>query len=816
MSRCRSLARGGAAFALAALLAALLGALLAGCAGPSRDRASGARASARAAEPPAAPGPAATIQRTAHGVAHVSAPDLETLAYGMAYAYAQDNVCLTADHLVTVRGERMRHFGAAGTGSLDVRQQPNEIVDLFIAAHMDDAALARAAAVQGAETQALSRGYVAGYNRYLADHAGRLPAACRNAAWVKPMTAAEYLRIGELSAVLAGIGALADAMLGAAPPKPAAAAAPAALPSVDVAAAADALRAAGLLDPPAAGLGSNAWAFGRQSTGNGAGLLLGNPHFPWTGVNRFWQVHLTVPGQFDVMGVSIGTAPLVVIGFNKDVAWTHTVSTGKRFTVHELTLVPGEPTSYLVDGRPEKMTSRTVAAVDAGGQRKERTLWHTRFGPLVVLPRAGLAWTTERAYALQDANAGNMRGAATWLGFARAASVEDIRKSLANLGLPWVNTIAADRHGSALYADVSVVPDVDAALLERCKPSAAAARLFAGAGLAVLDGSRSDCQWRRDPASPVPGLTPIERMPVALRSDWVHNSNDSFFYTHPAQRFGAGSPNSPILPLSPLIGDDVMRQPRTRSGLIELPELLARGPVTLQGVQRQLFDNRNLAAALVLPDLLAACANAPGAEAREGCTALAAWDRKNNLESRGAHLFREFWRTAQGVPKVWRVPFDKARPVQTPSGLNLADAGVAAKVWDALAAAVKKVRGAGFALDATLGDVQRPAITDEAIALHGGQSFEGVLNFLGDNRSPGIGAKGIRIDYGTSYVQTVTFDARGPLAEALLTYGQSTDPASPHATDQLRLYSRKEWPRLPFHPDDVARERVGPVLRLVR
>src|SRR6185369_13782747 len=41
------------------------------------------------------------IQRTAHGVAHVEAPDYESLAYGVAYAHAQDNVCQTADHLLT-------------------------------------------------------------------------------------------------------------------------------------------------------------------------------------------------------------------------------------------------------------------------------------------------------------------------------------------------------------------------------------------------------------------------------------------------------------------------------------------------------------------------------------------------------------------------------------------------------------------------------------------------------------------------------------------------------------------------------------------
>jgi len=49
----------------------------------------------------------ATIVRTANGVPHISAPDIETLAYGVAYAHAQDNVCQTAQQLVTVRGQRL-------------------------------------------------------------------------------------------------------------------------------------------------------------------------------------------------------------------------------------------------------------------------------------------------------------------------------------------------------------------------------------------------------------------------------------------------------------------------------------------------------------------------------------------------------------------------------------------------------------------------------------------------------------------------------------------------------------------------------------
>ncbi len=749
---------------------------------------------------------AVTIQRTANGVPHISAPDMHTLAYGVAYAHAQDNVCQTAQQLVTVRGERARTFGASGSALLGRRVFSNEQIDLFIAAHMDDSALERAWSQTSADAQAMLRGYVAGYNRYVTDNASTLPVACKGQAWVQPMTLAQIRRLAEVSSVQAGIGALADALLAAQPPaKKAALAVP-----VNLAEAEQHARDIGLLDPP---LGSNAWAFDKDATGTGRGLLVGNPHFPWAGVNRFWQMHLTIPGRFDVMGASTGHSAVVHIGFNKDVAWSHTVSTGKRFTVHELTLVPGDATSYLVDGQAEKMSSRTIAAMSRGDDglfaMKSQTVWSTRWGPVISAPRLGLGWTEARAYALQDANTGNARSTDSWLAFASATQVQDLHAAHRNLGVPWVNTIAADRHGNAMYTDVSVVPDVDAAQLAACKPSPPAAGLLGPTGIVVLDGSKSACNWKRDASSPVPGLTPIQRLPLAIRTDWVHNSNDGFFYTHPQQRFDN---------ISPMVGDDVLRRPRTRSGLIEVAELVARGPVTLQTAQAQLLANRNLLARLVLPDLLSACATgdgAPSAQAKDGCAALRGWDRNNNVDSRGAHLFREFWQAASVVPGVYRVPYDKAQPVATPMGLKMEDATVSAKVWDALTQAVRKVREAGFALDATLGSVQRPLINEEAIGLHGGIEIEGLLNNLGNQFVQGIGAKGLRIDYGSSYIQSVTFDGRGPVAQAVLTYGQSTDPNSPHATDQMRLFAAKQWPQLPYHAEDVARQRVGEILRLL-
>jgi acyl-homoserine-lactone acylase len=236
-------------------------------------------------------------------------------------------------------------------------------------------------------------------------------------------------------------------------------------------------------------------------------------------------------------------------------------------------------------------------------------------------------------------------------------------------------------------------------------------------------------------------------------------------------------------------------------------------------LQRVLFRDRNLGAYLVLDDLAAACRDAGAALApsqREGCRVLAAWNRTSDLDAPGAPLFREFWRTTKDIRNVWRVPFNPADPVTTPAGLNMADAQVREAVFGALGAAVDLLAKNGFAADATLATAQVKQTNRGPVPVHGGDEFEGVLNKVETQGQPAIGPKGYDVNYGSSYIQTVSWDERGPVAQAILTYGQSSDPASPFAFDQLQLFSRKQWNPLPFHAADVAAQQVGPTLTLRR
>ena len=279
---------------------------------------------------------AATIRTTSYGVPHVVADNFKGAGYGYGYAFAQENICLYAEELVTLHGERAKYFGATGgyvgqlgttTGNVD----SDFFYKLIFTA--DQAAKLKAGSSQAA--QDLANGFATGYNRYLKDTGvANLPTACKGAAWVQPMTENDaYLRFSQ-AAMTGSSMAFINAIGQAQPPAKASAG--------QVQAQAQSASTDYVNSPIIQGLamlrdrtiGSNGLGLGRETTQSGAGLLMGNPHFPWWGALRLNQLHLTVTGEnFDVMGATLLGVPIPLIGFNDKVAWTHTFSTDNRFTL---------------------------------------------------------------------------------------------------------------------------------------------------------------------------------------------------------------------------------------------------------------------------------------------------------------------------------------------------------------------------------------------------------------------------------------------------------------------------------------------------
>jgi acyl-homoserine-lactone acylase len=791
----------------------------------------GSAAPALASPPPRSGGLAdgqltAQVRYTTGGIPHILAHSWEDLGFGYGYAFAKDNICTMANGYITVEAQRSRYFGPKGSyvqrgnGFVEHNLQSDfyfqQIIDSRIVQHLEQGL--------NPDERQTEEGYVRGYNSYLA-HVGGAKGVpdptCRGKAWVKPITLFDsYLRFYQLMLESSSDVAM-QGISEAAPPKAARAGQRAvASPARTARALAAAWRA------HTSTLGSNAVAIGSAGTRDHLGLLLGNPHFPWIGTERFYQAQLTIPGKINVTGASLYGVPLVLIGHNANVAWSHTVSTAFRFTPFQLTLVKGHPTEYRQNGKAVAMSPRkvTVLAKQPNGKlvRVRHTLWWTRYGPVFNnLEGIPLVWTRTTAFALRDANANDLaRAVNTWFGFDRASSTQQMLSILKKYqGIPWVNTIATDRAGLALYADIGDIPNVSNARAKRCDTQIGAFT-FAQVGLPILNGAKTSCDWASDPGAAVHGIFGPQHEPYLLRHDYVTNSNDSYWLANP---------HHPLAGFARIIGTEgTARTLRTRIGLIQVQARIdgtdGQGPpgFTLAAMRRLDLSDDSYAAQLTLPGLVKLCdkfqaagGTAPtsgGGKVKLGdaCSTLAHWNGKADTAQRGAVLFAGFWNIAQAAtPSPFSHPFQLSRPVTTPYGLNTANSTVRTALGDT----IKQLNKAHIPLNTTLGAVQYVTYHGSHITIPGGPGDpDGIFNAIYENTEPGDSLTSP--DTGSSFIQVVTWEPGSscPVGSTILTYSESSNPASPHFADQTRLFSKKQFLPDRFCPKQIA---ADPDLRVV-
>src|SRR4051794_23269966 len=327
----------------------------------------------------------ATISRDDHGIPNIVGDNFADIGYGYGYALAQDNICELAETYVTVRGERSQYSGEGVQGSFGPDGSYLQRGNGFSANNLDSDFFYQRIKYDHTVENLLAqpppdgpvdeirqgvRGYVAGYDKYLADTGvDNLPdPRCRGASWVKPISELDAYRRFYQLALLASQTIAIDGIADEKTPGGA---------SLPINADQIATGLEGKLKLP---IGSNAVALGSQATTNGQGMMLGNPHFPWDGPERFYQAHLMIPGQVNVSGGSLYGVPLILIGHTENLAWSHTVSTAWRFTPFQEAINPVKPTQYLYDGQWREMKQDPVTVkvrTDNGLEDRTRTIYST-------------------------------------------------------------------------------------------------------------------------------------------------------------------------------------------------------------------------------------------------------------------------------------------------------------------------------------------------------------------------------------------------------------------------------------------------------
>ncbi|GAB3278938.1 penicillin acylase family protein [Parahaliea aestuarii] len=793
-------------------------------------------------EPPLEPaGFSAEIRRTEYGIPHIKAEDWGSLGYGYGYAYSQDNFCVTM-HEIALAGGRWAELTGEDIDRDLLWRFINGSRDEFKADYFDSLPQ---------RDRDLVTGFAAGMNRYL-DETGvdGLPEGengCRGEPWVYAFDELDLMMYLRKIALQASTdqGIVRDAILAVqGPPEMQ-------VVSVDQlgvrAGLAGDLSAVGQTIRPSE-VGSNAIALGADATQSGAGMLLGNPHQPWNGSGRWYEAHLTIPGEYDAAGASLQGLPWIGIGFTRDVAWTHTVDYATRFTLYEVTLNPDNPMQYDYDGEWRDIETRTVAAEelqdDGSLVTVERTFYSTHYG--LVLDLAGInpaigGWPTFAGtlVTLRDANLDTgLRSLRQWVEKSQASNVEEYREALRHIGNPVFHEFAADRHGGMFYGQISAVPRVTQAQLDDCQTGIMAIVASVSTNAFIgLDGSRSACEWGEDPDAPAgTNVYGLDAHPQILGRGAVGNSNNSYWLsdaTMPLEGFPVvfgwmGHEGNQQFLRTRITHNMIADRLAGSDGIGDAPLF------SLDDMKTVMYLNRVYAAEIVLDDVLAICEDrladlsnpldpATREALSETCSVLASWDRKVDVDSRGAQVFTEFWggiRDTYGSAfqnvvvsdEFWAVDFTATDPLNTPRGI---DTGVAANrelVIEKLLAARQRLGDANVALDAPWGEVQFLERNGEPVPIHGGSGQMGVFGAISVDLDEG-GYRNPRA--GNSYIQVVTWDGSDcPIADTILTHSQSVQPTSEHYSDQTRLYAEKGWVRFPFCEEAIQAAQIGETLLL--
>jgi acyl-homoserine-lactone acylase len=344
------------------------------------------------------------ILRDTWGVPHVFGRTDPDVAYGLAWAHAEDDFQTIQGALLAARGRLATVLGREGAPN-DYMVQLLRIPDVVDAGYERDLR---------PETRALCEAYAEGINHYAALHPDEAmpdlyPARGRDL--IAGFVHKTPLFFG-LDRVLRGL-----------------------------------LEPAPSPGPPVTPTGSNTFAVAPRRSADGFTRLAINSHQPWAGPVAWYEAHLHSETGWDAVGGLFPGVPLILHGHNRNLGWAHTVNKPDLIDVYALEMNPAHPTQYKLDGAWRELEVRTAAIqVKVLGPltwtAHREVLWSV-YGPVVRGPRG--------VFAIRIAGHGDVRHIEQWYRMNKASRFDEWLDAMRMNALPMFNVGYADREGHIFY-----------------------------------------------------------------------------------------------------------------------------------------------------------------------------------------------------------------------------------------------------------------------------------------------------------------------------------------------------------------------------
>ena len=336
-----------------------------------------------------------TIARDGYGVPHIFAKTDPEVAYGLAWAHAEDDFKTIQLLMLPTRGLLGRHLGKKGAAA-------DYVVELL---HAPELVAEQGATALSPDFRAVLNGYLQGLNNYAQTHPDEV--------LVKgafPVSITDYMKASVLSlSVISGVERALQAVYEGK------------IPTIDL------LK----------NTGSNAIAVHHTKTTEGKTLLAINSHQPLEGPVAWYEAHLCSEQGWNILGGLFPGGATVFHGVNEHLGWAHTVNYQDKIDTYKLQTDEAHPKQYFFDGQwlplEEKTVKLRVKGIPFAIRRK--AYW-SKYGATIVTRRGSFAIRTG---ANQD-----LRGTEQWYRMNKARSFSEFQRAMQMTAIPGFNVVYAD------------------------------------------------------------------------------------------------------------------------------------------------------------------------------------------------------------------------------------------------------------------------------------------------------------------------------------------------------------------------------------
>ncbi|MEO1305395.1 MAG: acylase [Pseudomonadota bacterium] len=412
------------------------------------------------------------IIRDTWGTPHIYGKTNADVAFGVAYAHAEDDFETIQDVVAATRGILARYKGAAAAPT-DYVVALLDVWGTIERRYEDDVP---------ADVKAIAEAYAAGINLYAAEHP--------NETWagLAPFTAEDVL-VGFIlkTPFFYGFDETLQSLFAE---------------TRDAPLAADPNQRSWLLHPTLnTERGSNAFAVSPQRSGDDVTRLLINSHQPMTGPVAWWEAHLVSEEGLDITGGLFPGTPVILHGFNRDLGWANTVSKPDLTDIYRLTVNPDNDDQYLLDGEWQTFEQDSallrIKVFGPFALNVRRPVLRTAHGPVIEAAHG--------TYAVRYAGMGEIRQLEQYIRLNLATNWDEFSAAMGLNALPSINYIYADKAGNIGFIHNGQYPE----------------RLPDWEWQSDLPGDRSDLIWD--------GYIPYEDGPKLINpsSGLVFNANNT-------------------------------------------------------------------------------------------------------------------------------------------------------------------------------------------------------------------------------------------------------------------------------------------------